>query len=160
MGSTVRSPGPVPYSDSEAIAAERQRQQDAQTANNLVQNLLASVDPDHLADQVRHGALGIELFAAIGEAMKHHCAPARDAMVDEMVRLAEAGHIGLGFQKIFECAEAMKVVRCRTDPQSGIGPDCLGYCQPPPSSVSARHYAGRSRARTDDFAASSAEHIP
>lgn len=31
-------------------------------------------------------------------------------MVDEMVRLATTGHIGLGFQRIFECAEAMKVV--------------------------------------------------
>jgi hypothetical protein len=42
--------------------------------------------------------------------MKHHCAPLRDAMVDSSVQLACDGHMGLAFKRLFESAEAMKVV--------------------------------------------------
>lgn len=76
----------------------------------VVWNLLDALDPGTIVTEIRNGAFNMDLFAEIGRAMKMHCAPIRDAMVDGMVQLSVNGDIGGALRRCFECAEAMKVV--------------------------------------------------
>jgi hypothetical protein len=76
----------------------------------LVPELYHALDPDFLTAQIRRKVLGTGLFRMIGEAMKVHCAPVRDAMVDDMVHTAVHGEVALGLKKCFDCAEVMKLV--------------------------------------------------
>lgn len=48
--------------------------------------LCPALDPDLLTIQIRRGVLGLSLLQVMAEAMKAHCAPVRDAMVDDTVR--------------------------------------------------------------------------
>ena len=79
-------------------------------ASAVVTRLLGDLDPKFLTQQLRHGVLGIGLFRSIADAMKHHCAPFRDDAVDCSVVYASRGQLGLGLQRLFDCAVAMKIV--------------------------------------------------
>lgn len=79
-------------------------------ASAVVTRLLGDLDPKFLTQQLRHGVLGVELFRSIADAMKHHCAPFRDDTVDHSVVYANRGELGLGLQRLFDCAVAMKIV--------------------------------------------------
>lgn len=76
----------------------------------LVPELYAALDPDFLTIKVRRGIFGLSLFQVMGEAMKVHCAPVRDNMVDDMVRTAMSGNVALVLRKCFDCVEVMKLV--------------------------------------------------
>ncbi|CAK9784331.1 hypothetical protein CC85DRAFT_291709 [Cutaneotrichosporon oleaginosum] len=82
--------------------------------HSLVPALFAALDPKFLTLQVRRGTFDPDLFRVIGEAMKVHCAPVRDAMVDEMVAIATGSSehtpdIVMGLRKCFDCVEVMKL---------------------------------------------------
>ncbi|BEI94190.1 uncharacterized protein CcaverHIS019_0606490 [Cutaneotrichosporon cavernicola] len=82
--------------------------------HSLVPALFASLDPEFLTVQVRRGNFDPDLFRVIGEAMKVHCAPVRDAMVDDMVAIATGSDgrkpdVVLGLRKCFDCVEVMKL---------------------------------------------------
>jgi hypothetical protein len=66
----------------------------------------------------------MHIFVMLGEAMKVHCAPIRDDMVDDMVRTA-GSDVALGLRKCFDCVEVMKLV------SRAAGQADAGYCQPP-----------------------------
>ena len=77
----------------------------------LVPELFAALDPEFITSQVRRGVYDFaRVFVIIGEAMKVHCAPVRDAMVDEMVEIARNGNVCLGLRTCFDCVEVMKLV--------------------------------------------------
>lgn len=76
----------------------------------LVPALYTALDPEFLTIQARRGVFGLDLFRMMGEAMKVHCAPVRDAMVDDMVRTAMSGNVSAGLKKCFDCVEVMKLV--------------------------------------------------
>lgn len=82
--------------------------------HSLVPALFAALDPEFLTVQVRRGNFDPDLFRVIGEAMKVHCAPVRDAMVDDMVAIATGSggrtpDVVLGLRKCFDCVEVMKL---------------------------------------------------
>lgn len=82
--------------------------------HSLVPALFAALDPEFLTVQVRRGNFDTEIFRVIGEAMKVHCAPVRDSMVDDMVRTATgsdgcAPDVVLALRKCFDCVEVMKL---------------------------------------------------
>lgn len=72
-----------------------------------------ALDQDLLLQQARHGMLdGTAISRFLSEVMKAHCAPLRDAKVDEMVRLFEGpGSAALvdGLKMAFEILEIMIV---------------------------------------------------
>ena len=76
----------------------------------LVPELYNALDPEFLTVQVRRRVFGMRIFQTLGEAMKVHCAPVRDAMVDDMVQTAMSGQVALGLRKCFDCVEVMKLV--------------------------------------------------
>ena len=81
----------------------------------LVPELQAALDPDFLTVQVRRGCFGVGLFSLLGDAMKVHCAPVRDAMVDDMVATAtgadgKPADVALALRRCFDCVEVMKLV--------------------------------------------------
>lgn len=82
--------------------------------HSLVPALFAALDPEFLTVQVRRGNFDLEIFRVIGEAMKVHCAPVRDSMVDDMVGIATGSDgrtpdVVLGLRKCFDCVEVMKL---------------------------------------------------
>jgi hypothetical protein len=81
----------------------------------LVPQLYEALDPEFLTRRVRRGAFDLSIFEMLGEAMKVHCAPIRDGLVDEMVSIATSGSLGqasvaLGLRRCFDCVEIMKLV--------------------------------------------------
>lgn len=80
----------------------------------LVPELFAALDPEFITSQVRRGVYDFErVFGIIGEAMKVHCAPVRDGMVNHMVQIAQGGNVCVGLRLCFECVEVMKLVGFR-----------------------------------------------
>ncbi|WVQ76693.1 hypothetical protein IAR50_006367 [Cryptococcus sp. DSM 104548] len=77
--------------------------------HSLVPHLQSALDPEFLTMQVRRGSFDIELFRILGNAMKVHCAPVRDGLIDRMVETAMAGRITEGLKMCFDCAEVMKL---------------------------------------------------
>jgi hypothetical protein len=77
---------------------------------DVVWNLLDALNPESIVREIRHGCYDLKLFAEIGDAMKMHCAPIRDVMVDRMVKMSRDGDLAGALRRCFECAEAMKVV--------------------------------------------------
>lgn len=85
----------------------------------LVPQLYEALDPEFLTRRVRRKAFDFSLFEMLGEAMKVHCAPIRDGLVDDMVRTAIGskgikGSVAMGLRKCFDCVEIMKLVSYRT----------------------------------------------
>lgn len=86
-------------------------------AHPMVPHLLSVLDPEHLTLQVRRGADCTAMFELLGEAMKLHCAPVRDSIVDAMIQLAREGcsrrnsdSMAAALAKSFDCLEIMKLV--------------------------------------------------
>lgn len=82
--------------------------------HSLVPTLFAALDAEFLTSQVRRGNFDVNIFRVIGEAMKVHCAPVRDAMVDDMVATASGldgrqPDVVSGLRKCFDCVEVMKL---------------------------------------------------
>ena len=75
----------------------------------LIPELCAALDPEFLTAQVRRRVFNTGIFLMLGEAMKVHCAPIRDGMIEEMVKIATDGDISQGLRKCFACAEVMKL---------------------------------------------------
>jgi hypothetical protein len=81
------------------------------TTHQLVPGLYAALDSWHILNQARHHSFDLSIFQKLGAAMKVHCAPVRDKMVDDMVKLAmEDGKITEALQRCFDCVEVMKLV--------------------------------------------------
>ena len=76
----------------------------------LVPQLYAALDPGFLPLQIRRGVFGLSLFDTMGDAMRAHCAPVRDEMVDDMVRTARKGDVTVALRKCFDCVEIMTLV--------------------------------------------------
>lgn len=85
-----------------------------------VQLIREGLDPDLIVQELTHGLFDPSgLFVAIGDALKCHCAPMRDAMVDAMVTMAQLCAPGKGggifealraIRMCFELVEIMKLV--------------------------------------------------
>lgn len=80
----------------------------------LVPELYKMLDPEFITIRIRRQAFGLDIFRMLGEAMKVHCAPVRDAMVDDMVETATMGNVALGLRKAFDCVEVMKLASLAT----------------------------------------------
>ena len=76
----------------------------------LVPELYSALDPDFLTIQARRKCFNLDLFTILGEAIKVHCAPVRDALVNSMVETAFRGDIAGSLRKCFDCVEVMKLV--------------------------------------------------
>jgi len=109
MGSTTPCPDHFAHSFSREALEAHERTCPTVT-HALVPELYQALDPRFLTAQIRRGVLGVSLFQMLGEAMKVHCAPVRDAMVDDMVDTAFRGEVTLGLKKCFDCVEVMKLV--------------------------------------------------
>lgn len=81
-----------------------------QLVTAAVRHLRSSLDPKNLTQQLRNGSLDGGLFDDIAKAIKYHCAPCRDVLVDEFIEAAKSLPIGVALCKLFECMECMKVV--------------------------------------------------
>lgn len=109
MGSTTPCPNHFAHSFSrEALAAHEVNCPTITHA--LVPELYFALDPDFLTCQVRRGVFDLGIFNMLGEAIKVHCAPVRDGMVDTMVQTALSGDVALGLRQCFDCVEVMKLV--------------------------------------------------
>lgn len=83
------------------------------TTHALVPELYAALDSWYILNQARHHSFDVSIFQKLGAAMKVHCAPVRDKMVDAMVTLAMVdGKITEALQACFDCVEVMKLVSC------------------------------------------------
>lgn len=77
-------------------------------------NIEAALDPDLIAQQLEHGVLDLGALARfIGDTLKLHCAPMRDAAVDAMVACVAGPEPARGLRMCFELLELMKLVRTR-----------------------------------------------
>ncbi|KAL7423391.1 Protein SOSEKI 1 [Cryptotrichosporon argae] len=95
-----------------AVSKEAMLQHEATcptVTHSLVPELFAALDPPFLTNQARRGVLGSSLFVTLGAAMKVHCAPVRDAMVDDMVATAQRLDMVSALRKAFDCVEVMKL---------------------------------------------------
>ncbi|TDL17862.1 Tcp11-domain-containing protein [Rickenella mellea] len=81
--------------------------------------LRAGLDPDLIQQELQHNLFDPSgLFRALGEILKSHCAPMRDASIDAMVEMAQMCKPGSGggvdealgaFRMCFEVLEVMKL---------------------------------------------------
>ncbi|WWD21957.1 hypothetical protein CI109_106445 [Kwoniella shandongensis] len=108
MGSTTPCPNHFAHSFSKE-ALEAHEATCPTVTHALVPELYAALDPEFLTIQVRRSVFDLALFEKLGEAMKVHCAPVRDDMVDDMVKTALSGDVAKGLRKCFDCAEVMKL---------------------------------------------------
>ncbi|KAF9360502.1 hypothetical protein BGX26_009050 [Mortierella sp. AD094] len=86
--------------------------QDAAPAVNPERALLIStLDPDLLIQELDHGVLDVHaLFRFLGDSLKGHCAPMRDALVESMVEIVvDFDEIVRGIRMCFEILEWMKL---------------------------------------------------
>lgn len=134
MGSTTPCPNHFAHSFSrEALDAHELTCPTVTHA--LVPQLYEALDPEFLVRRVRRRTFNVAIFETLGEAMKVHCAPIRDAMVDDMVATAlspstasisaissvnqmnpkqlAVGNVALALRKCFDCVEVMKLVSTR-----------------------------------------------
>ncbi|ODN96511.1 hypothetical protein L198_04225 [Cryptococcus wingfieldii CBS 7118] len=108
MGSTTPCADHFAHSFSRE-ALEAHEQTCPTVTHSLVPHLQSALDPEFLTMQVRRGSFNIELFKVLGNAMRVHCAPVRDGLIDRMVETAMAGKITEGLKMCFDCAEVMKL---------------------------------------------------
>ena len=103
MGSTT--PCPDPFAHLEAHDATCPT-----LTHALIPELYTALDPEFLTIQVRRQVFPMTIFDMVGEAMKVHCAPIRDAMIEDMVQTAKGGNAAQALRQCFACAEVMKLV--------------------------------------------------
>ncbi|KAF8946197.1 hypothetical protein BGZ47_001085 [Haplosporangium gracile] len=87
-------------------------QQDAAHQENSERALLTStLDPDLILQELDHGVLDVHaLFRYLGDSLKGHCAPMRDALVESMVHtVVNLEEIVRGIRMCFEILEWMKL---------------------------------------------------
>lgn len=74
--------------------------------------LMSTLDPDLLLQELDHGVLDVyALFRFLGDSLKGHCAPMRDALVESMVSIVvDSEEIVRGIRMCFEILEWMKLV--------------------------------------------------
>lgn len=74
--------------------------------------LASTLDPELLLQELDHGVLDVHgLFRYLGDSLKGHCAPMRDAFVESMVAaVVQSGEIVRGIRMCFEILELMKLV--------------------------------------------------
>ena len=74
------------------------------------------MDVPLMAQQLEHGVLNVVgLIEFIAGTLKAHCAPARDGMVDDMVRECQQGNFAKTLRTCFEILERMKLVSLGVD---------------------------------------------
>ncbi|KAF9987507.1 hypothetical protein BGZ75_000550 [Mortierella antarctica] len=73
--------------------------------------LMSTLDPDLLLQELDHGVLDVyALFRFLGDSLKGHCAPMRDALVESMVSIVvDSEEIVRGIRMCFEILEWMKL---------------------------------------------------
>ncbi|KAG0324711.1 hypothetical protein BG000_002099 [Podila horticola] len=73
--------------------------------------LASTLDPELLLQELDHGVLDVHgLFRYLGDSLKGHCAPMRDAFVESMVAaVVQSGEIVRGIRMCFEILELMKL---------------------------------------------------
>ncbi|KAF8964159.1 hypothetical protein BGZ46_000826 [Entomortierella lignicola] len=73
--------------------------------------LISTLDPDLLIQELDHGVLDVHaLFRFLGDSLKGHCAPMRDALVESMVNIVvDFDEIVRGIRMCFEILEWMKL---------------------------------------------------
>ncbi|KAF8934242.1 hypothetical protein BGZ58_005835 [Dissophora ornata] len=73
--------------------------------------LSSTLDPDLLIQELDHGVLDVHaLFRFLGDSLKGHCAPMRDAFVESMVTIVvDSNEIVRGIRMCFEILEWMKL---------------------------------------------------
>lgn len=73
--------------------------------------LMSTLDPDLLMQELDHGVLDVHaLFRFLGDRLKGHCAPMRDALVESMVNIVvDFDEIVRGIRMCFEILEWMKL---------------------------------------------------
>jgi len=74
--------------------------------------LASTLDPELLLQELDHGVLDVHgLFRYLGDSLKGHCAPMRDAFVESMVAaVVQSGDVVRGIRMCFEILELMKLV--------------------------------------------------
>jgi hypothetical protein len=115
MGSTTPCPDHFAHSFSPEALREHERTCPTVT-HALVPKICTALDGEAIARRARGGTFDPALFVMMADAMKVHCAPIRDAMVDKMLETAlgqgtKAGVVQ-GLRECFDCLEAMKLVCC------------------------------------------------
>ncbi|BGP18094.1 hypothetical protein JCM10213_004756 [Rhodosporidiobolus nylandii] len=99
FGSAYSPPSPYPASPASPTTLSAARNQ-----------ILEVLEPSYLAQQLARGVLDVPALAAfLGRTLKCHCAPMRDALVDEMVRACEGEGLANGLRQCFEILELMKL---------------------------------------------------
>ncbi|ORZ00010.1 T-complex protein 11-domain-containing protein [Lobosporangium transversale] len=73
--------------------------------------LMSTLDPDLIIQELDHGVLDVHaLFRFLGDCLKGHCAPMRDALVESMVNIVvDFDEIVRGIRMCFEILEWMKL---------------------------------------------------
>ncbi|ORY83598.1 T-complex protein 11-domain-containing protein [Leucosporidium creatinivorum] len=80
------------------------------SANSSRDQVMETLDPVFLAQQLERGILDIGSLARfLGSTLKMHCAPMRDGLVDEMVKACEGEGVVRGLRMCFEILELMKL---------------------------------------------------
>ncbi|ORX36169.1 T-complex protein 11-domain-containing protein [Kockovaella imperatae] len=108
MGSTTPCPDPYAHTLTQESAQAHERSCPTVT-HALIPELCAALDPEFLTIQARRRLFPLGIFSMLGEAMKVHCAPIRDAMIEDMVQTANSGNAAQALKKCFACAEVMKL---------------------------------------------------
>ncbi|KAF9436236.1 hypothetical protein BGZ76_004524 [Entomortierella beljakovae] len=81
------------------------------TSNPEKALLISTLDPELLIQELDHGVLDVHtLFRFLGDSLKVHCAPMRDALVESMVTIVvDSDEIVRGIRMCFEILEWMKL---------------------------------------------------
>jgi len=80
------------------------------TKKEIRRDLDGCMDISLISQQIEHGSLNVTpLLSSLSIWVKEHCAPARDALVDEMVEESEKGEYVDAIRKCFELLELMKL---------------------------------------------------
>ncbi|KAG0301821.1 hypothetical protein BGZ98_008019 [Dissophora globulifera] len=84
---------------------------DASQVNPERALLISTLDPDLILQELDHGVLNVHaLFRFLGDSLKGHCAPMRDALVETMVSaVVDLDEIVRGIRMCFEILEYMKL---------------------------------------------------
>ncbi|KAK4051707.1 Protein SOSEKI 1 [Microbotryomycetes sp. JL221] len=74
------------------------------------EQIFDSLDPAFLSQQLSRGVLDVgNLATFLGQTLKMHCAPMRDALVDDMVEACTGDNVVKGLRMCFEILELMKL---------------------------------------------------
>lgn len=123
MGTTT--PCPDHFSHSFSAEALHDHEMTCPTVTHaLVPKICKALNGEAITRQARRGIFDVELFGMIAQAMKVHCAPVRDSMIDKMLKTAlprgQKPNIARGLRDCMDCLEVMKLV-CHTHGREADG---------------------------------------